>query len=466
MQLILALAVLAALVIAENGPNAPVEGAGYRFLAATLGMGLVGLFGALIAGSVARQLERDFDGRATALRRFRRLRWVHMGLWLAVAGGILYGLQWGQMVRFNWRLNRVVLLDEILILVPLMLPMVLSWAAFYEVDRALRNGLDPVDAADPSLPTRGRYVLVQVRHVLGVLLLPVLLVVAVQDVAELIAPGVLQSDEALLVYAVPFLLLLALFPVMLRYVWETRPLAAGPLRAKLEAAGRRANFRCGQILVWQTNGMMVNAAVAGFVPALRYVFLTDALLSQLSDGEIEAVFGHEVGHVRHRHLLLRIATMAMPVSLWLLVEQLVPQASQQVEHWLASGGLGRQAPVGLVMLAAMGGYVGLVFGAFSRLLEYQADLFGCRIFGQEEGGESVAMMASALERLAYLSGIDRRWSGWQHASIARRVDFLRRAASDPAYERRFHRRVRTLGLVIIVALLSPLVVGLAQSVRF
>jgi len=71
-------------------------------------------------------------------------------------------------------------------------------------------------------------------------------------------------------------------------------------------------------------------------------------------------------------------------------------------------------------------------------------------------------MVSALERLADVSGIDRRWTGWQHASIARRVEFLARAASDPLFERRFHRRVRLLGGLILAVNLSPLVAYLLR----
>ena len=71
-------------------------------------------------------------------------------------------------------------------------------------------------------------------------------------------------------------------------------------------------------------------------------------------------------------------------------------------------------------------------------------------------------MVSALERLAYFSGIDRHWTGWQHASIARRVEFLSRAASDPLFERRLHRRVRLLGGLILAVNLSPLVAYLLR----
>ena len=49
--------------------------------------------------------------------------------------------------------------------------------------------------------------------------------------------------------------------------------------------------------------MMVNACVTGILPGFRYVLLTDALIDSLTPLEVAAVFGHEIGHIAHRHLL-------------------------------------------------------------------------------------------------------------------------------------------------------------------
>ena len=133
-------------------------------------------------------------------------------------------------------------------------------------------------------------------------------------------------------------LIALLFPTLLRWTWKTTPLAAGPLRERLEAAARRCRFRAREILVWHTGDMVVNAAVAGFVPGLRYVFLTDALLTRLTPEEIEAVFAHEVGHVRHRHLLARVLAMFVPVSLWMLLQAVCPAAMARLEGGAWLGG--------------------------------------------------------------------------------------------------------------------------------
>jgi STE24 endopeptidase len=456
MQFFLILAVLAALMISESGPSLPVSGMMPRLALAAAGMILVALFAQVSSGVIARRLLADFERRRDLLRRFRLLRRVHTALWLIVAGGILYGLDWAQMVRFNWHLGHAPLIDEVLILTPVLLPLVLSWAAFYEVERAVQSRLGGQLAERLGYASRWQYLALHVRHYLGVLLIPVLGLVAVQDVAELIAPGCLKGPAGALVY-VPLLLVLFLaFPLMLRYVWTTRPLPNGPLRERLAAAAGRLDFHAREILVWQTGGMMVNAAVTGFVAPLRYVFLTDGLLARLNDEEIEAVFGHEVGHVRHRHLLLRVAAMAAPLCLWLLVVQALPETAAGVEDWVRTAAPVVKLPAGLLVLAGIAGYMLLVFGLYSRLLEFQADVFGCRgLAPQMPGRLPLEAFVSALEKLAAAGGTDRNTPSWQHASIARRVAFLSRLARDPGRERRFQRGVALLNGLILGIVLSP-----------
>lgn len=455
MQLVLLLALLGALVIADTVPSEPVLGAGYRLGIVLAGVALVAALAFALSGWIAGRLRRDFGEKSVLLGRFRTWRRVHAAIWLAVAGGSLYGAGWVQVVRFNWRLDRAVLVDELLILAPLLVPLILSWAAYYEVDRVVRRGPTGDDSPPLEPFTRCQYVGLHLRHYLGILLLPVLGLLAVQDAAELFVPGILQTRWALAVYVPPVVLLLVLFPCLVRRVWRTWPLAPGALRGRLEAAARGAGFRASEILVWDTGGMVVNAAVAGFLPRFRCVFLTDALLAELADEEVEAVFGHEIGHVRHRHLLLRVLAMIAPLSVVLVAQEAFPEAVGRAEQWLAVGGFTWQAPAGVVALAAMGLYVFLVFGAYSRLLEGQADLFGCAALAR--GGDAGAMetFTSTLEKIAAANGVSRRTPGWQHGSIARRVRLLDRVAEDPGYGRRFQRRVCLASGMLVAIVLSP-----------
>ena len=98
-------------------------------------------------------------------------------------------------------------------------------------------------------------------------------------------------------------LVLMISPVFVWLAWPTRSLPSGPLRRRLERTASRLGFRFTDVLVWDTGGMMVNACVTGILPGFRYVLLSDALLESLTPLEVAAVFGHEIGHVAHRHFL-------------------------------------------------------------------------------------------------------------------------------------------------------------------
>src|SRR4029077_1449988 len=91
-------------------------------------------------------------------------------------------------------------------------------------------------------------------------------------------------------------------PWILRLALGLKPLPPGPTRDRLERCAVRLRFRCSNILLWNTHGGIANAMVAGIVPWLRYVVLTDRLVEELTPQEVEAVFGHEIGHVKHRHM--------------------------------------------------------------------------------------------------------------------------------------------------------------------
>ena len=456
MQFLLILAVVATLVVAEASPSGPVSGAGFRLAIAMGGIALVALYAAVASALAARRLRRDFRRRFAVMRTFRVWRRGHVVLWLVVTGGILCWLDWAQLVRFNWHLERVFLVDELLILTPVLLPMVLSWAAFYEVDHALDVGGSSVGLKGAKLSTRRQYLGVHLRHYLGILMIPVLGLLALDDAVELLVPDVLPGGARAALYVLPMLSLFVLFPLLLRRVWETWPLAAGPLRDRLEAVADRAGLRVREILVWHTQGMAINAAVAGFCERVRYVFLTDGLLEHLRDEEVEAVFGHEVGHVRHHHMTLRLVAMIAPLSLWLLVQQAFPQAIGRMETFFFTDVEAPRLLASLATLAVVAAYVLIVFGAYSKLLENQADLFACRVLKCNSATDAREIFISALEKLAAASGIDPNARSWQHASIARRIDFLQATGRSPHGELRFGRWVRWLNVLVLTTALSPL----------
>ncbi len=449
MQLLLILAVVAALALSENAPPLPVEDGGLRLAIAVLGMGLIAGFAAVSSSMVALGLRYEADRRGHWLDRFSRLRAIHAGLWLAVTGAILYLLAWPQLVRFNWQLADVFLADEVLILLPVVLPMVLSWAAFYEVDKTLAT-------ANESLPLgRVRYLALHLRHELGLLLLPVLLLLAIRDAAQRFVPGLAQGELAPLLFIPTLAVIFLSFPLWLKRIWPTEPLPNGPLRARLEGVAERLGFRARDILLWKTGGRIVNAVVTGLVPRWRFVMLTDALIEELSTDELEMVFAHEVAHVRQRHLLLRVLAIMLPVVVFAAWQHTFPEAVAAQSRRLAEWGLDVPLQAPLLLVIGLGSYAMSIFGLYSRLLEHQADLFACQLAG------SPATFVRALDKLGWASGPKRSAASWLHPSIERRVRFVEVLDAAPALRHRFERQMRLLqGLIFGLLLASLAALGL------
>jgi STE24 endopeptidase len=202
--------------------------------------------------------------------------------------------------------------------------------------------------------------------------------------------------------------------------------------------------------------------VTGVVPWLRYIVVTDRLIETLSDEEIEGVFGHEVGHVKHHHMFFYILFMMTSLmvlgGLGYLGVSLVAQPEAQA--WLQENvpflhalvnGLKLYALLPILFMFAI--YMFVVFGYLSRRCERQADLYGCRTTKPD-------VFIDALEKVALHNGIPREKPGWlwswQHGTIAQRVAFLQDMKEDPAIEPRFQRRLFALkwGIVLVMAACS------------
>jgi Zn-dependent protease with chaperone function len=215
-----------------------------------------------------------------------------------------------------------------------------------------------------------------------------------------------------------FALVVVLLPFVVRYGWETRPLPAGPRRALLEGVARSVGFRCREILLWGTAHQMANAAVIGINARHRVVLLSDALLAQLPDRELVAVFAHEIAHVVRRHVLVFLAAAMGLFFAADIVASLVNPESELL--------------AGALVLAVFAVWYA-AFGWLSRRFELEADLWSLEVTRDPDA------MAAALERVGSPHG---RRSTWRHFGTEERVAFLRRAAMDPTVGAGLHRFVR------------------------
>lgn len=460
MQFPFLLAVLAALIIAENCPHQPVEGIAWRLGLTVLEMAVVVAAAAFISLVTSVRLRRQPQEAERHLTTSGRWRRRHTWLWIAGVGVVSAAVGWPQIVRFNWGFDGSFLLDELLILVPVLVPLVLSWVAFYWIERATWSARLAVGITGPRPAPSLRHTLsLHARHYFGVMLLPILVLIAAQDAVVLWLPRALHV-WSVAIYAAPIALLVAFFPVLLRRLWKTRPLEMGELRERLTHLAARAQLPIRQILVWETRGSVVNAAVSGWVPGYRYVFLTDGLIDRLTAEEIEAVFGHELGHIRRRHLLLRGLAMVAPLSLLMGIQLVWPDSETWLELITTQIHAVAQLPLAVGTLVVLSSYAYFVFGGFCRILEQEADLYGCSMLPAETLQQACGVFISALEKLGVESGLSRNRGTWQHPSVARRTEFLAGISSDPELRRRFQRRVQGLDWILVACVLLPALVAI------
>jgi Zn-dependent protease with chaperone function len=418
-----------------------------------------------IAQWTRRTLTRFPARREAALRRYFSWRFYHLLLLIGTSTATLCFLGWGALVREICTVpgddGFVVPGAELLLLAPFIAGLIFSWACFYDAERAVHNSAVPLFTR--PFWTRWNYVTFHARQNLALIAAPLVVLIVVQGLRR-VFPGLMEEDGV----GVPALALLAgvfiCLPWVLRLVLGLRPLPAGPLRQRLEAAAQRLRFRYSNILLWNTHSGVANAMVAGVLPWPRYVVLSDRLVGGLTDDELEAVFGHEVGHVKHSHMIYYLTFLFISLVVLVWAGELLAQLA--ADYWPALAGVlePNEPWMLLPFLLSLVLYIFLVFGFLSRRCERQADVYGCRAVscgrpdcpGHEgdttllPGGSGlcptgIRTFIGALEKVANLNGISRSKPGWlqswQHSTIARRVEFLQRVLIDPSLEPRFQRRV-------------------------
>jgi Zn-dependent protease with chaperone function len=243
-------------------------------------------------------------------------------------------------------------------------------------------------------------------------------------------------------------------PALLVPLWGARRLPASELQELMLAACARMRVRVAGLMRWPIpGGRAYNAAVIGLAPRLRYVLFTDDLMRDLPPPQVLAVLGHELGHVRHRHLWIYFLFANLTILVSALFSEPVAGALRPALHagahaarlTLAGDQLDALAQIAalLLVLAALWR---LAFGVLSRACERQADLAGADLAGDPQ------VMCDALKSVARLSGQREDEPSWRHYSIAQRVDFLAGAQRDPTLASRHHRRVRIMcyGLVLLI----------------
>lgn len=463
--------------------------------------GVLALLGACrwIVWRTCRDVRNNAGSIGSILRRFAARRRVLQSIQSIYLLFAVYVLGWGWTVQTVFATENTGLLPgaELLIAAPFLVPLILSWAIYYDAEALLFEPREERESSEAPFVGRWSFVLFHARQSLALLVAPLALLVVDKGLRRAF-PG---PNYEQYIQIISLAMLVAVFvglPWILRLSLGLTPLPDGPIRMQLMECARRLRFRCSDILVWNTNGAVGNAVVAGLVPQLRYVVFTDRLLNELAPEEIEAVFGHEIGHVKHHHmfyyigfLILSLCTLA---GMWVAARRFYFEVAQPQTPavLLLAGAAVEDASLQdrpdtasitdrevIPLVGVIGAYVFVVFGFLSRRCERQADVYGCRAVSCQRADcadhefdvalaprgyglcpTGIRTFIDALEKVACMNGINRNKPGWlqswQHSTIARRVEFLQRVLADPREEVYFQRRVALVKWGLLFALVGAL----------
>lgn len=181
--------------------------------------------------------------------------------------------------------------------------------------------------------------------------------------------------------------------VLLPLFYECRPLERPELAARLAALARRAGTRVVGIFEWRLGDRTrkANAALTG-LGRTRRILVSDTLLAEHSDDEVEVVVAHELGHHAHHDLWRGLAVEAARMGVALYAADVVLAAFGD------SLGLAGKAdvaglPLVLLVVGAVSAALQPVTYALSRAHERRADRYALGMTGNPDA------FVSAMRRL-------------------------------------------------------------------
>ncbi len=322
----------------------------------------------------------------------------------------------------------------------------LMWAFSYQAHRVIYN-------ANISLKS---FVYSNIAFCVPVLI-PWTLLFGINDIIRLLPfsfpKELLSSPIGQTAYFLVFLMIAAIFaPLMIQKFWRCRPLEHGARRSRIEALCQKAGVKYANIVYWPIfDGRMITAGVMGLVARFRYILVTDALFSILTPEEVDQVIAHEIGHVKHKHLLLYLLFFIG----FMLISYTVDPLSQlllfsdgpllgAIEKFDLDPFKTLQIFYGVMLVVCIVIYFRYIFGYFIRNFERQADLYVFQLFS------SAQPLISTFHKIAASSGQPADKPNWHHFSIQQRMDYLTRCERSPMWISR-HKKKVTQSIGIFVA---------------
>jgi STE24 endopeptidase len=146
----------------------------------------------------------------------------------------------------------------------------------------------------------------------------------------------------------------------------------------------------------------VSANVSGFLGTER-ISLNDNLLNRCSPQAVLSVMGHEMGHYVMHHILnaMLFAAIALTIMFGVLRCGLDRCLRWRGERWqVRSVGDTAVLPLAVLILAAFSFATTPVDNSFTRMQEYEADIFGLNAARQPDGEAEVDLLLGEYRKLS------------------------------------------------------------------
>ena len=339
---------------------------------------------------VSRKIQHQEIDEANWERLSRRVGSCHTAVWLAASVATIYAFRWHDVVRAEWGLDRFVLVDEIVILGPVLISLLASWAVFADLKPKQKKAALPVDAIPTgqghlskwsfkNLMTwlfsseRKEFVSIRFRLYVLVLVVPLLLAVAVNDLASTVWQSGPVAATVLIV--VGGLSTLALLPTLAGVPWKLAA-PSHDVGEVIRQELRQFSLVGPKIRVWDTGNQIINAAAVGMVPWFRQLWISDRLICLFPEVELRAIVRHEVAHLQLGHAAIRSAVLLMPVAMVSLVGWLRwgdPVAVEKIVSCVGGSVLEVSATMSILYLL----YAVVAVRSLSHTFEYEADMIAC-----------------------------------------------------------------------------------------
>lgn len=362
------------------------------------------------------------ENRSQWYSRFRIMAIANTIVWAAASIAIVTLLQWSAFVQSVPVSTSVPLADDMLTVAPALLSLIGAWAIF--IFGAPTGSL----AKNKS---RTSVFVLWLRMQVIMVTAPILFAFFITDCVRLAGAVELSPSMQVAFLSMCGVVLVAsilFYPQMMLFVWSTRRIEDKTFELRCKKLFELAGIRPRKVRVWKTGNSIVNAAAVGIVPGTEVIIVSDMLLEKFDEQEVDAILLHEIGHIRHRHCIKRIAMVLVPLTL-LAIDQATGCGLHQFigESKLLNGVEFASLPQFLPAVAFLI-YLLVVSKTVFRSMEFEADRFAIESQSKigSSGGSDVndrCAVELALEKMAaiYPRQIDRR-SGL-HPSIRQRLAF-------------------------------------------